>query len=535
MRKNGVLLHITSLPSKYGIGTMGEAAYDFVDFLKKADQSIWQVLPLCPTGYGDSPYASYSTFAGNPYLIDLDLLARDDLLLPEEYQNLNWGDEPDRVDFGLQYRQRYDVLDKAVKRFLKNPDEEYAQFCEDQAYWLEDYALFMALKDANDGKAWLEWDKEHRIYDPLKANSWKEQYKERMDYYKVLQYLFYKQWNALRKYANDNGIEILGDLPIYVSLDSVDAWSNPELFVLDEENRPTLVAGCPPDGFSADGQLWGNPIYDWDYHKKSGYDWWLKRIGHATETVDQLRIDHFRGFDSYYAIPAAAKTAKNGQWLKGPGTELFEVVEDKLGKKNIIAEDLGFLTDSVKAMLAECGFPGMKILEFGFDSRDGGGSDYLPYNYPKNSIAYAGTHDNDTIQGWFKAISEEDRKYACDFMDAYNPHEYNWEMMRTVIASPSDTAILQAQDLLNLDSSSRMNTPGKLGGNWTWRMLPGQLDDDIAGTLKWVTNLYGRAPIKPKKETSAELQERADAAKAEEDQADADAKAEKDLKGQFAN
>lgn len=478
---------------------MGKAAYDFVDFLKRTGQQIWQVLPLNPTGYGDSPYASYSSFAGNPYLIDLDMLAEDGLLLPEEYENLEWFEEPDRVDFGKQYNQRYTVLDKAVKRFLKKPDTEYAEFAEDNAGWLEDYALFMALKDANNGKPWLEWDEKYRQYDPLKANEWKEEHKERMDYYKVLQYLFFKQWNALRKYANKEGIEIMGDLPIYVSADSVDAWSNPELFVLDKDGKPSLVAGCPPDGFSADGQLWGNPIYDWNYHKESGYDWWAKRIDHTTNMFDILRIDHFRGFDSYYAIPYGAKTARNGNWMKGPGLELFTTLEEKLGKRNIVAEDLGYLTDSVKQLLEDTGFPGMKILEFAFDSRDDSGSEYLPYNYPKNSIAYAGTHDNDTIRGWFESISDEDRKYAQDFMDAYNPDEYNWEMIRTVMASPADTAIVQAQDLLNLDSSARMNTPGKVGGNWTWRLLPNWNSDDIEGALKWLTSLYGRAPKKPKK------------------------------------
>ncbi len=499
MRKNGILLHISSLPSPYGIGTLGQSAYDFVDFLERTKQSIWQVLPLCPTGFGDSPYASYSTFAGNPYFIDLDLLAKDGLLETDEYSHMQWGDEIDRVDFGKMYNQRYPILQIAVNRFLQNPDPDYANFCTANQHWLEDYALFMALKDANGGKAWLEWDDEHRIYDPLKANAWKEENKARMDYYKVMQYLFFKQWNALRKYANEHGVEILGDLPIYVALDSVDAWSNPDLFVLDEEGKPSAVAGCPPDGFSADGQLWGNPLYDWDYHKSTGYEWWIRRIAHMTEVFDILRIDHFRGFDSYYSIPYGSENARKGQWMKGPGIDLFKVMEEKIGKKNIVAEDLGFLTDSVKEMLAESGFPGMKILEFAFDSRDGSGSEYLPYNYPKNSIAYAGTHDNDTIQGWFQAIDEQDRKYACDFMDAYNPAEYNWEMMRCVVASPSDTSILQAQDLLNLDSSARMNTPGKAQGNWTWRLRPDWLTDDIEGGLTYLTKLYGRAP-QPKKE-----------------------------------
>ncbi len=502
MRKNGVLLHITSLPSKYGIGTMGKEAFNFIDFLKRSHQQLWQVLPLGPTSYGDSPYQSYSTFAGNPYLIDLDLLAEDGLLKPEEYEDLEWSESDDAVDFGRLYTLRYKVLDKAVARFLKNPAADYQKFLEEEKDWIDDYALFMALKDKHEGKPWLEWESEYRKYDAKKAKAWKEEFKDRMDYYKVLQYLFYKQWRAVREYASKNFVQIIGDLPIYVAQDSVDAWSNPELFIFDEDGRPSLVAGCPPDGFSADGQLWGNPIYDWKYHKKTGYEWWIRRVQHATEVYDILRIDHFRGFDSFYAIPADATTAKVGEWLEGPGLDLFTTIEGKLGKKAIIAEDLGYLTPSVKKLLADTGYPGMKVLEFAFDSRDGSGAEYLPYNYPKNCVAYAGTHDNDTIRGWFESISTEDKQYACDYMDAYNPNEYNWEMMRAVIASPADTTIVQAQDLLNLDSSARMNTPGRLGGNWTWRLKPNQINtEDIEGTLRWVTDLYGRGygVNKPKK------------------------------------
>ena len=505
MRKNGILLHITSLPSKYGIGTLGEAAYDFVDFLKKTDQSIWQVLPLNPTGYGDSPYASYSSFAGNPYLIDLDYLVKDGLLKPSDLEEVVWFEKPDQVDFGIQYNKRYPLLEKAVKKFQEKPEKEYAEFCEEQKEWLDDYALFMALKDANEGKAWLDWDEEYRKYDATKAEEWKKENKERMEYYKVLQYLFFKQWNALRKYANENGIEILGDLPIYVALDSVDAWSNPDLFLLDENGKPAVVAGCPPDGFSADGQLWGNPIYNWSKQKENDYDWWMRRIAHATNMLDILRIDHFRGFDSFYTIPYGSENARVGEWKQGPGIDFFNVLKEKLGDRKIVAEDLGYLTDSVKELLAATGYPGMKILEFAFDSRDGSGSEYLPYNYQKNSIAYPGTHDNDTIQGWFQSISGDDKKYAQDFMDAYNPDEYNWEMIRTVMASPSDTSIIQAQDLLNLDSSARMNTPGKSQGNWTWRLKPNWVTPEIEGALKWLTKLYGRAPKPVQKVEATEV------------------------------
>lgn len=497
-------MHISSLPSDYGIGTLGKAAYDFVDDLKETGQSIWQILPVCPTGYGDSPYASYSTFAGNPYFIDLDMLKDDGLLKEEEYKDIDWGDNEEAVDYGKIYNNRFKVLDKAVERFLENPTQEYAQFCFDEQDWLEDFALFMALKEANGGKPWLEWDDEHRQYDPLKANHWKEVYQDRVEYFRVLQYLFYKQWKQLRKYANDNGVEIVGDLPIYVSLDSVDAWSHPELFALDEDGRPSMVAGCPPDGFSADGQLWGNPLYNWEYHQKTDFAWWINRIDHLIKMYNILRIDHFRGFDSYYAIPAKADSAREGQWLKGPGIELFKAMERKIGPQKIIAEDLGFLTPSVRELLKETGYPGMKILEFGFDSRDGSGSEYLPYNYPQNSYAYAGTHDNDTIQGWFKAIDEADAAYARNYMQAYNPETYNWDMMREVVASPSDTAIVQMQDLLNLDSSARMNTPGKPFGNWTWRMKKNAFDRDMKAGLLYMTKLYGRYPQPKKEEKEAE-------------------------------
>lgn len=491
-------MHISSLPSDYGIGTLGKAAYDFVDELKATGQSVWQILPVCPTGFGDSPYASYSTFAGNPYFIDLDLLAEDGLLEEDEYRHIDWGSDEERVDYGKIYNNRFDVLKKAVERFEKNPPADYAEFCKENAGWLDDYALFMALKDVNDGVRWLDWPEEYR-YDAKKTAEWEKKYHDQVEYFKILQYLFFKQWKNLRAYANQNGIEIVGDLPIYVALDSVDAWSHPELFALDKEGKPALVAGCPPDGFSADGQLWGNPLYDWDYHKKTGYEWWINRIHHLTQMYNILRIDHFRGFDSYYAIPAGSKTAKVGKWLKGPGMDLFDAMNKKIGPQKIIAEDLGFLTDSVRQLLQDTGYPGMKVLEFGFDSRDGSGAEYLPYNYPQNSYAYAGTHDNDTIRGWFEAIEPEDREYAKQYMQAWDPNTYNWDMMREVVASPSNTAIVQMQDLLNLDSSARMNTPGVASGNWTWRMKKGAFDQAMKDGLYYLTRLYGRLPAQEKK------------------------------------
>ena len=487
-------MHITSLPSPYGIGTLGKEAYNFVDFLKKANQSYWQILPLGPTSFGDSPYSAYSTFAGNPYMIDLDLLAEDGLLDPADYQNLNWGNDPEKVDFGKLYDNRFKVLKKAADKFLAKPAADYKDFLKENAAWLDDYALFMALKDVNKGEPWQSWPAEMKVYTPEKAAALTKKYKDSVDFYKALQYFFLKQWKNVRAYANENGIEIIGDLPIYVALDSVDAWSNPQLFQFDETCQPTAVAGCPPDAFSADGQLWGNPLYDWDYHKKTGYDWWIRRMGHLANLYNILRIDHFRGFDSYYSIPYGETTARNGKWVEGPGIELFDAMKAKIGEKPIVVEDLGYLTPSVKKLLADTGYPGMKVLQFAFDSRDASSSDYLPYKYPANSIVYAGTHDNDTIQGWFKTAHPEDVELAKDYMQSWNPENYHWDMIRTMLSSASDTAIVTAQDLLGLGSESRMNTPSTLGGNWEWRAAPGELSNAIAKKLGHMTKLYGRAP-----------------------------------------
>lgn len=497
MRKNGVLLHVSSLPSPYGIGTLGQSAYDFVDYLREHKQSLWQLLPVCPTSYGDSPYASYSTFAGNPYFIDLDLLAKDGLLNQEEYADLDWEDQPDRVNYGKLYNNRFTVLKKAVDRFLKFPPEDYAEFCKENVDWLDDYALFMALKDKNEGKPWMKWDEREKLYTPEKAIELQKENHEAFEFYRVLQYLFYKQWNALHDYARANGVEMIGDLPIYVAMDSVDVWSHPELFALDEDRNPVAVAGCPPDGFSADGQLWGNPLYNWDYHKQTGFEWWTRRVSQILSTFDILRIDHFRGFDSYYAIPADATTAREGEWLEGPGAELFAVIESRLGRQPIIAEDLGFLTPSVKKMLETVGYPGMKILEFAFDARDASSSDYLPYKYPANSVAYVGTHDNDTAAGWLDSANPEDVELAMEFMNSSSRNMFHWDMIRTLLASPADTTIVQAQDLLGLGSDCRMNTPSTVGCNWTWRLLPGQLDETAGRKLQRLTELYGRAVEAP--------------------------------------
>ena len=370
-------------------------------------------------------------------------------------------------------------------------EDGYKEFCHDNKSWIYDYALFMALKDANGGKSWLEWDEPlKKRYDDA-INIAKEEHKEDINFWIIMQYFFFKQWNELRAYANEKNIEIIGDLPIYVALDSVDVWANPGLFQLDDNLNPTDVAGCPPDGFSATGQLWGNPLFRWDVMKADGYKWWIKRIDAACRIYNVLRIDHFRGFDSYYAIPYGETTAVNGEWRQGPGIELFKAVEKKLGKKNIIAEDLGFLTDSVRNLLRESGYPGMKVLEFAFDSRDSNNNDYLPHMYPVNCIAYAGTHDNDTIMGWMKTADKEDVKYAKEYLVMGKEEPY-WDMIRALWSSVAGTTIIQAQDLLGLGSESRMNIPSTLGGNWSWRAMPKAFNAKIANRLFRLTKLYGR-------------------------------------------
>lgn len=485
-------MHLSSLSSPYGIGTMGKEAYTFVDFLKEAGQSVWQLLPICPTSYGDSPYQSYSTFAGNPYFIDLDKLEECGLLEKSEYDTVDWESTPDRVNYGALYNKRYPIYHKAVERFLEDEPEDFKEFCEKNAFWLSDFALFMTLKDVHNGASWSDWKAPLRDHEEEALKEAEEEYQDTILFWKALQYIFFKQWYELKDYANEKGISIIGDLPIYVSLDSVDVWAHPELFQLDENKVPKEVAGCPPDGFSADGQLWGNPLYNWDYMDKTEYVWWIQRIDYLCQVYDTLRIDHFRGFDSYYAIPYGDTTAKNGYWKQGPGMKLFHAVEKSIGKKNIIAEDLGYLTDSVKQLLADSTFPGMKVMEFAFDSRDASSLEYLPHNYIPNSVAYAGTHDNDTIVGWFSEASEDDVAYAKEYLCISEGDEVNWSMMCVLWASVSDLAIVQAQDLLALGSEARMNQPSTLGRNWSWRAMPGVFTNELAEKLSRKMKVYGR-------------------------------------------
>ena len=510
MRTSGVLMPISSLPSQYGIGTMGKEARRFVDFLEKGGQTYWQILPICPTSYGDSPYQSFSSFAGNPYFIDLELLCKDKLLTKKECESYKWGKKPQYVDYGIMYVNRYALLRKAYERFSKKTPADYEAFCSKEAEWLDEYTLFMALKDANGGVAWSEWDDALKFRKPEAMEEAKEKYADDIAFYKMLQYLFFKQWTALKAYANEKGIRIIGDVPIYVAMDSADVWANPTQFYLDKDLNPIEVAGCPPDAFSADGQLWGNPLFRWDVMKKDSYSWWTKRISAMAKLYDIVRIDHFRGFDSFYAIPAKDDTAKNGVWKDGPGMDLFNVLEKKLGKLPIIVEDLGFLTPSVKKLLKDSGFPGMKVIQFAFDSRED--SDYLPHNYPQHCVVYTGTHDNDTVMGWMKTAPKDCVRFAKDYLNLTKEEGYNWGMMRAAWSSVADMAIVPMQDLLGLYSKARINIPSTTGGNWQWRATPEQIDNKLAKKLHKCMQMYARLREEPEEASDkSDAKETADA------------------------
>lgn len=490
MRTSGVLMPISSLPSPYGIGTMGKAARKFVDFLVKGGQRYWQILPICPTSYGDSPYQSFSSFAGNPYFIDLDYLCRDKLLTRAECRSFDWGGSESYVDYGTMYVSRYALLKKAYARFTKRIPEDFEPFCEERSDWLDDYALFMAIKDAKGGVSWYEWDVPLKLRKEEALAAAREEYADDIAFYKMLQYLFFRQWKELKAYTNEKGIAIIGDVPIYVAADSADVWANPKQFYLDEDLNPIEVAGCPPDAFSADGQLWGNPLFRWSTMKEDDYAWWTKRIRAMAELYDIVRIDHFRGFDSYYAIPAGDENAKNGQWKTGPGMDLFNKLEEKLGKLPIIVEDLGFLTPSVRQLLKDSGFPGMKVIQFAFDSREG--SDYLPHTYPNDCVVYTGTHDNDTVLGWMKTAPKASVKFAKEYLNLTEEEGYNWGMMRAAWSSVADMAIVPMQDLIGLGSEARINTPSTLGNNWKWRATQEQITNALAKKLYRCMQMYGR-------------------------------------------
>ncbi len=489
MRKSGVLMHITSLPGPYGVGTMGKTAFEFIDFLHGAGQHCWQILPLSPTGYGDSPYQSCSAYAGNPYLIDLEHLVDAKLLKEAEVATPFWGDRDDKVDYGALYNSRFKVLRMAYDRFTQG--EKLDAFCGANSSWLPDYALFMALKAKHQGLPWYQWEKPLMLREPDAIWAARQELKDEIRFQSFVQYLFYSQWEALRAYAHENNVQIIGDVPIYVPYDSADVWSNPEYFQLDEDMHPTAVAGVPPDAFTEDGQLWGNPLYRWDVMKKDGYVWWLNRLKAAGQLYDVVRMDHFRGLEAYWSVPYGDKTARNGKWVKGPDMDFIRTVKEKLPELEMIAEDLGFLTQEVLDLRDASGFPGMKVLGFAFDSREP--SDYLPHSYPANSICYTGTHDNMTTQQWFDTASADAVAYAKEYMHLTEEEGYVWGMIRTALASVSETCIIPMQDLLCLGSEARMNAPGTQGStNWTWRADRACMDKNLAKRLKTLTVLYGR-------------------------------------------
>ncbi|MBD5475729.1 MAG: 4-alpha-glucanotransferase [Lachnospiraceae bacterium] len=490
MRAGGILLPVSSIPSKYGIGTFSKEAYEFVDFLTDAGQGYWQILPLGPTGYGDSPYQSFSTFAGNPYYIDLEQLIEEGLLIQEDCEEYDYGENESYVDYEKIYFSRFKILYKAFTRSKIEDDAEFKEFAEGNKTWLEDYALYMAVKDSLSGISWSKWPEDIKTRKETALNKYREELKEQVLFYKFQQFLFKKQWIKLKKYANEKGIKIIGDIPIYVAFDSADTWAAPELFQLDDTCTPVAVAGCPPDSFSATGQLWGNPLYRWNYHKETGYEWWMRRIAYCYELYDVVRIDHFRGFDEYYSIPYGDPTAENGHWEKGPGYDLFKVMKQKLGNKAVIAEDLGFLTPSVIKLVKKTGYPGMKILQFAFDSREE--SDYLPHNYMQNSVVYTGTHDNDTTLGWLDVLNRKDKSFAKRYLGIRSNKNIQWEFIKAAIASVSDTAVIPMQDYLGLGSEARINTPSTLGDNWKWRMVKGQLSQELAEKIFNMCKLYGR-------------------------------------------
>lgn len=491
-RAGGILLHPTSLPGKYGIGTLGNEAYEFIDFLVRSKIKLWQILPLGPTGYGDSPYQCFSSKAGNPLLIDPEILYDEDLITREELEQMIMP-ETDSVDYAAVINARFAMLEKAFERFGNAPGKVHKQdlryFVKSNGSWLNDYALFMAIKEHNKFKPWYKWTKSLRLKREEAVAPLEKALKKRIEFHKFIQYLFFRQWSSLKDYANENNIRIIGDIPLYVALDSADAWANPGIFEFDQDKMPLAVGGVPPDYFSEDGQLWGNPLYDWYRHKQQQYSWWVDRINFNLSLFDMIRIDHFRGFAAYWAVPYGEVTAKNGKWMPGPGKELFEVIYSRLGELPIIAEDLGVITPDVENLRDSFGFPGMKILQFAFDSAEE--NDYLPHNYQKNSVVYTGTHDNDTVRGWFEKASVADRKMALDYMGCSSDKVVSC-MVRLAWSSVSAISVVPLQDLLELGSEARMNTPGTTSNNWKWRCSPGHFTPELEKRLVRLAKMYGR-------------------------------------------
>lgn len=489
-RGSGILMHISSLPSPYGIGTMGRAAYDFVDFLASAGQKYWQVLPISPTGFGDSPYQSYSTFAGNPYFIDLDMLSEYGGLHPDEYRYIDFGNNPDRIDYEKIVKTRIHVLESAYNKDKHNVKTELDEFRARESYWIENYAMFMSVKQKMGGLPYWEWDNDIKRRNPDTISRLFLELEDKINFWVYVQYRFFEQWNRLKSYANSKGIKIIGDIPIYVAEDSVDAWAHNEILQLDHNRRPINVAGCPPDYFSPRGQLWGNPLYDWEYLKTTNYEWWVLRICAALKMCDIVRIDHFRGFSAYYSIPFGDEDATGGKWVDGPGEHFFDTLKGYLGENPpIIAEDLGLLDDKVISLLKYTKFPGMKVLQFAFEPN--GKSTYLPHKYDKNCVAYIGTHDNDTLLGWYGGERDDIKNFANDYLRING--DLTEGMISCLLSSVADIAVITMQDILKLGSDARMNTPGKNYGNWQWRLANDEVfKNDTAHRLAKITQLYGR-------------------------------------------
>ncbi len=494
---------MSSLPSPYGFGTMGKEAFRFIDFLVAAGQKYWQLLPLGPTSYGDSPYSSFSSFAGNPYMIDLDLLIEEGLLKREEADAVDWGDDPGQADYGKLYEGRFPLLRKAYARGKDPLRADFDDFCRENGRWLDNYALYMAVKAHFSMISWTQWpDEAIRLHRPEAVAQYREKLHEDWEFYCFVQFLFFRQWKALKAYARKKGVLLIGDVPIYVAMDSADVWSEPHFFQLDENNLPKEVAGVPPDAFTADGQLWGNPLYDWDRMQADGFGWWIRRIEGATKLFDVLRIDHFRGMESYWAVPAKDTTAKNGRWRQGPGMALVSVLTSWFHGTDFIAEDLGYLTPEVRKLVRDSGLPGMCIMEFAFDAH--GDSDYLPHRCAENRVCYLGTHDNDTILGWKEKTDEENLRFAQRYMHITPDEGWCWGMIRSGMATASRLFVVQMQDVLELDGSCRMNTPGTSTGNWRWRMLPGKADSELAEKLRLYTETFRRVELPPEKSGESE-------------------------------
>ncbi len=497
-RAAGVLLHPTSFPSRYGIGDFGEAAYRFVDFLVDSKQSYWQLLPLGPTGYADSPYQCFSAFAGNPLLISPDQLVGDGYLNHDAVKGVPTF-PTNLVDYGWVIFYKNQLFEKAFTQFKSSGNLEkvaaYKQFCADNAFWLDDFALFMAIKNYHkdeQGGVWNTWPEDIAKREPAAMKAWSEKLADEVELYKFTQFLFFEQWLRLKGYANERGVQIIGDIPIFVAFDSADVWSNPDLFFLEEDGSPQFIAGVPPDYFSETGQRWGNPLYRWDRMKKDNYAWWVKRLQMTFTQADVVRIDHFRGFEAYWEIPADEPTAVKGQWVKGPAADFFESMFEQLGELPIIAEDLGLITPEVEELRDQFDFPGMKILQFAFGGERN--SDFLPHYFLHNSVVYTGTHDNDTVIGWYQSSSEDERDHFRRYMGV-DGHDVAWDMIRMAYMSVADTAIATMQDLMRLGTEARMNFPGKVGGYWRWRYTEKMLTKHITGNLRLLTEMYGRVPL----------------------------------------